>query len=208
LSGLSRLPAWRMILSRHRIITWLWVLCGLLLVEGALLENVQAQSFPAQLATATTDPAVIYTVTPQPDGSIVHEVQPGQALWSIAVAYNITIEDIRKYNGLGTAQVVWPGDKLFVAPSYTPTLLPTITNTPLPPTGTPRPTRTPRPPTNTPSQTLESAAEIVTPATATPRFVLPEMVPGSSARRILGMGMIVICALGILMVLIAGIRKR
>lgn len=51
--------------------------------------------------------------TPNTDGAIVHEVQMGQSLWSIAIAYETHIVDILRYNQLSPEQqVVWIGQKL------------------------------------------------------------------------------------------------
>ena len=157
---------------------------------------------PATIGPATHTPAASQTNTPQPDGSIIHEVQPGESLWSIAIAYNIKIEDIRQYNGLGSSDIVWAGQKLFVAPTYTPTPIPTVTDTPVPPTATPRPTLTPRPPTLAPSPT-------VAPPTPTPtrQPLLPGLAPGSDIRRYLGIGMIIICGLGLVILLLNGLKR-
>ncbi|NLE83515.1 MAG: LysM peptidoglycan-binding domain-containing protein [Chloroflexi bacterium] len=49
------------------------------------------------------------------DGNYVHEVKPGQSLWSIAVAYGVTIKEILAWNNLPESYVLWPGDKLTIA---------------------------------------------------------------------------------------------
>ena len=49
------------------------------------------------------------------DGNYVHEVKPGQSLWSIAVAYGVTIKEILAWNNLPEGYVLWPGDKLTIA---------------------------------------------------------------------------------------------
>ena len=55
----------------------------------------------------------VQTVTPRPDGSRVHEVQPGQSLWSIAVAYGVKIQDILRANNLADNQTtIYSGQKL------------------------------------------------------------------------------------------------
>ncbi len=96
----------------------------------------------------------VYTVTPQPDGRVIHTVQSGQTLWSIAIAYGVKIEDLQRLNNL-SGNTIYEGQKLFITrlptatptpppPTLTPTLWPTAT---LPPTGTftpsPQPTPTP-----------------------------------------------------------------
>ena len=106
---------------------------------------------PVQLPTATMVP--VYTVTPMLDGSVIHIVQPGQALWSIAEAYKITLSDLFRLNYMTDESVIFPGEKLIIQPANdTPTITPTQTSTPTPrpPTRTLRPTRTLQPATTTP----------------------------------------------------------
>ena len=52
--------------------------------------------------TAQVDSGVVEVLvaTPQPDGAIYHSVEAGQAVWSIAIAYDTTIDDIVNLNGL------------------------------------------------------------------------------------------------------------
>lgn len=45
----------------------------------------------------------VRTTTPQPDGRLIHVVQQGQTLWSIAVAYGVHIADLQRLN-------YYPGD--------------------------------------------------------------------------------------------------
>ena len=49
------------------------------------------------------------------EGNYVHEVKTGQSLWSIAVAYGVTIKEILAWNNLPDGYVLWPGDKLTIA---------------------------------------------------------------------------------------------
>ena len=49
------------------------------------------------------------------EGNYVHEVKTGQSLWSIAVAYGVTIKEILAWNNLPDSYVLWPGDKLTIA---------------------------------------------------------------------------------------------
>ncbi len=53
-------------------------------------------------------------VTPDADGRIFHVVQPGQTFWAIAIAYKITIKDLKSWNNLGEAAVLKSGQKLFI----------------------------------------------------------------------------------------------
>jgi len=52
--------------------------------------------------------------TARPDGDVVHEVQYGQSLWSIAITYGTTIEQIQKLNNLGESNTVYEQQLLLV----------------------------------------------------------------------------------------------
>jgi hypothetical protein len=97
--------------------------------------------------------------TPDQAGNIYHVVQPGQALWQIAIAYKVKINDIKSLNSL-TSDVIYPNQKLLVARVGTPT--------PVSPTA--KPTRDLS--TFTPLPTLEVVTPIAT-GTATPVPVAP-----------------------------------
>ena len=77
---------------------------------------------------ATSTPyGMIMPQTPDADGKIIHEVQPYQALVTIAEAYNVSVDRILTLNGL---QADWPlqiGQKLIISPGNitpSPTLSP------------------------------------------------------------------------------------
>lgn len=76
--------------------------------------------------------------TARPDGDVVHEVQYGQTLWSIAIQYGTTIEQIKRLNNLSDNTVI-PGWKLLVQKGATQTvpLTPTFNTSPQLPTPTP-----------------------------------------------------------------------
>lgn len=64
--------------------------------------------------------------TARPDGDVIHEVKYGQTLWSIAIDYGTTIEQIKRLNGL-TSDIVVPGWTLLVVKGATqpvPTVFP------------------------------------------------------------------------------------
>ena len=97
----------------------------------------------------------VVTVTPMPDGSMVHEVLPGQSLWAIAIAYGVKIADLVNLNKQlsPTNPVIFVGQKIMVRGTSLPTPSPTVSNTPVPVSRTPRVTKTPRPPTRNPAAT-------------------------------------------------------
>lgn len=57
--------------------------------------------------------------TPEADGKVFHVVQAGQTFWAIAIAYKITINDLKRWNNLPAEAVLKPGQKLFIPGSNT-----------------------------------------------------------------------------------------
>jgi Predicted glycosyl hydrolase len=68
--------------------------------------------------------------TARPDGDVFHQVQYGQTLWSMAITYGTTIEQIRRLNNLGTSNIVYEQQMLLVKKGATqPMPVPTQTAT-------------------------------------------------------------------------------
>jgi uncharacterized protein YkwD len=97
--------------------------------DGTTLEDLATPlpgvtAFPLEEAMDLSE--FIYavrTTTPDPAGDLVHVVQPGQSLWSIAIAYGTRIKEIQRLNGLPEDWfTVYTGQKLLVAKSVTPNL--------------------------------------------------------------------------------------
>jgi len=75
----------------------------------------------------------IVVSTPNPDGSIVHIIQPGDTLLSIAHAYGIALVTLEQLNQVTTTTTIYPGGKLTIRPAFTPTVTsPALTSTPTP----------------------------------------------------------------------------
>lgn len=93
--------------------------------------------------------------TAHPGGDVIHKVQYGQSLWSIAITYNTTIDQIRAWNNLGDSIEIYDGQVLLVQRNAT---------QPPPPTNTPQvsPTPyyevTPTGPVNFPTTTVQPVA--------------------------------------------------
>jgi LysM repeat protein len=146
--------------------------------------NEIGQEGTGQLSAPTTIPAIQWsTATPNPDGSVFHEVQQGQTLIGIANVYGVQLQDILALNGLTMNSIIQPGDKVLVKKSVS---TPTGTYTPSfePPIGTPTLSRTPiaRAEVSTPQPTSpeQSQLDAATPdqVTATP---LGASAPGPDA---------------------------
>ena len=111
------------------------------------LPQTQSASYAdsTQAAAALTMPQYMIPVTvatARPDGDLIHQVKYGQALWSIAIAYEVKINDIKLLNNLSSDEL-WPDQKLLIQknatqPASTGTHIPTRTpqNTAQPPTET------------------------------------------------------------------------
>ena len=151
----------------------------------------------------TPDPNLVsdvMTATPQLDGSIIHEVLDGQSLWSIAIAYNVTIADLIQWNNLLPTPVIFVGERLVVQFAPTPTLSPTITNTSIPATRTITPSQTPITPQ--PSATITPTAS----PTPKPPFSIYNME--KNQRQTIGWGMTIICLMGLIIVAFRGFVRK
>jgi uncharacterized protein YkwD len=141
----------------------------------------------------------VTTSTPDQEGIIYHIVQYGETLWNIAIAYDVTIDEILKNSSLplGTTEV-FEGQRLVIQPATEPTSTPIPTPTPVPPTPTPtqpRPTMTPFPtrtpfPTSTPTQ----PPSLITRALGETKYV--------------GIGLILASGLGLILVTYFGFLKK
>jgi LysM repeat protein/uncharacterized protein YkwD len=122
--------------------------------SGAYLMLTQAASLSGgaagdALVSQYIKPVVLSTA--RPNGDVFHKVQYGQSLWSVAIAYFTTIDQIRAWNNLGGDTTIYEGQYLLVQrsatqpPPATPTPLASSTLTPStatvqPPTPSPTPT--------------------------------------------------------------------
>jgi len=135
----------------------------------------------------------VVTSTPNGDGDIYHTVLYGQSLYAIATWYGVTVGKIKELNGM-TSDTIYEGQKLLISIKPTPTITPTRTAT------IPQPTRTltatKLPPTPMPTITVTST-------------VAPNI--GSTLKKInrqyLGLGLLVISAIGFLFVLYKAFLK-
>ncbi len=149
---------------------------------------------PAVPPTATPPPYVAFVVPQgeQPDGSIIHTIQNGDTMDSIAYAYGTTRTELLKLNNLQSANFIFPGQKLIVkGPTKTvePTSEATIEATtqqtggenvaPASSTTVPKPTTDSSSPATTPEADVTSVAAVSTdvPATVQPTEAAPTNAP-------------------------------
>ncbi len=102
-------------------------------VAGGLSANSTVPAGGSDVAIGG-GPRLVVTVTPQPDGSIVHIVEEGQTLWTIAAVYGIDLAELLSLNGMTEDSFVHPGDRVIVraGPTATATVAPTATPSPMP----------------------------------------------------------------------------
>lgn len=97
------------------------------LVVGTPGSGPPPESNPTQIDPAPLFVTPITLAEPAEDGSIVHVMQDGQALWSLAAHYDVPLSDLLLYNNLKEDAFVQPGDAITIrladgqAPPPTPT---------------------------------------------------------------------------------------
>ena len=146
-----------------------------------------------KVSTLATTPQVVPVIvsTPKPDGSISHVVEPGQALWSIAIAYGVTVEQLRLLNNLASnTNKIYVGEPLVIRLAYTPAPSPTITPTPR------QPTRTPVPP-----QAVETMQPVQPTAPTTP-------LHGGLDRTTIGLLLVLLCGIGLVLIIMGTLRRK
>ena len=66
--------------------------------------------------------------TPNLEGDVIHEVQVGQSLWQIAIAYEVAIDEIKRLNKM-VDNSIYPGIKLLIKTGVVVTVMPTVSVT-------------------------------------------------------------------------------
>jgi uncharacterized protein YkwD/LysM repeat protein len=109
------------------------------------------QSSTSENGSGVIVAAPVVVATADADGRIIHEIQTGQTLWTIAAAYEVEVADLLELNNMTAQSFIFPGQELIIsldgspAPSAESSEAP-ATDSPtrtLQPTSTPGPTRTP-----------------------------------------------------------------
>lgn len=79
-----------------------------------LTQLASTSSFIADGTQVSQFVAPVVLCTARPDGDVIHKVQHGQSLWSIAIAYNTTINQICAWNNLGQDTIIYEGQNLLI----------------------------------------------------------------------------------------------
>jgi uncharacterized protein YkwD/LysM repeat protein len=113
--------------------------CAMATGTGQMQENAASIiGVAAGTEVAAGDAAISQFMVPitkstaGPDGNVIHKVQYGQTLWSIAIDYGTTIKSIKALNNLGESELVYQGQELLVLIGATPPPLSTPANARLP----------------------------------------------------------------------------
>ena len=105
--------------------------------EAPVAEPVAVEESPAVAEEIYSPPPIVVTpITlsqPKSDGSIVHIMGAGQALWTLSVYYDVDLQHLMRINNLREGDYPKVGDRIYIRLADgqpTPTLLPTPTPQP------------------------------------------------------------------------------
>lgn len=87
--------------------------------ESASTILGSASSGSSEAAGVSQYMVAVVKATARPDGDVIHAVQYGQTLWSIAIEYGTTIKNIQALNNLGEDLVVYQGQALLIQKAAT-----------------------------------------------------------------------------------------
>ncbi len=82
---------------------------------GSLSPSIDGTSQPGSIPNPVSQLILpVKIATADAEGKVFHDVQAGQSLWSIAIAYQITIHDIEVWNNLSRVTPLKAGQRLFI----------------------------------------------------------------------------------------------
>lgn len=93
-----------------------WIASGVAPDAGGSAAN----NASAAIITKAAAVKPFLLATAASDGSVIHLVEKGQTLWTIAAQYNISLTELLALNNLTQNSFVFPGNKIIVRPSSTP----------------------------------------------------------------------------------------
>jgi LysM repeat protein len=106
-----------------------YVIDAALPITGPALpaSTIIAGSVPTSPPPETSISAAVIS-TPNLEGDVIHEVQVGQSLWQIAIAYEVTIDEIKRLNNI-VDDSIYPGSKLLIKTDGVVTVMTTVSVT-------------------------------------------------------------------------------
>jgi LysM repeat protein len=95
------------------------------ILQAAYVSGQECGSSSPSTSGGTSEPGVVpnpvsqlivpvKVATPDENGEVYHVVQAGQSFWSIAIAYQITIQDLETWNNLSRDTPLQAGQRLFI----------------------------------------------------------------------------------------------
>jgi hypothetical protein len=101
------------------------------LIAGYVAGGFSGHStIPVGAPSGPGGPAPVARSTPEADGTIIHIVESGQTLWTIAAVYGVELAELLQESGLAENAVLHPGDRVVVHRGLPPT--PTVAESPAP----------------------------------------------------------------------------
>jgi LysM repeat protein len=175
---------------------------------GTYVQNTPIPGSTAEYSTPAVSQIIIpvHTTTPNQEGAVVHDVQSGQALWSIAIAYGTKIEELVRLNNLSSKDpIIYVGQKLLIFEAKftpTPTFAGTFNSDEQKLTATPKVTATP---TATKTKTARPTTAVISSPT-------PTQIPPNSSTKVfknptIGIVLVSALAFGILLIISGSLSK-
>ncbi len=165
----------------------LFISLVVVIVWDAVVRTPAATPVPVAVATDTAPPGVLTpapTFTALPGAPVTYRVQPDDTLLTIAVQFDVSVQDIMAANGLENPDFIRVGQELLIPVGGLPEPTPTATPAPSTVAPSPQPSDTAEPPVT--SESPPPPTETPTPLPVTPPAIEPEVV----VREILGAGLL------------------
>lgn len=88
--------------------------CGSYTSPNGTLNPVEGSTTGGRLPGVSQIIKPVKIATPDADGKVYHVVEAGQSFWAIAIAYQVTIQDIETWNNIKKENGLQLGQRLFI----------------------------------------------------------------------------------------------